>query len=62
MSALHMVPEEALLDELELELEAEIDIEIMPDDSDATPMLTSISLCTAGCTSRGGGSRCSWCC
>lgn len=45
-----------------MDIDLEIDIDAMPTDADAQPMITSISLCTAGCTSPGGGSQCSWCC
>ena len=45
------------------DIEFDIDIDIMPTSADdSVPMLTSISLCTGGCTSAGGGSMCSWCC
>ncbi|MEV7652236.1 gallidermin/nisin family lantibiotic [Kocuria marina] len=45
-----------------MDIDLEIDIDAMPTDADAQPMITSISLCTPGCTSPGGGSQCSWCC
>jgi len=45
-----------------LDIDLEIDIDAMPTDSDSAPQITSWSFCTGGCTSRGGGSFCSWCC
>jgi len=40
----------------------DIDLEIGVETVAATPAITSISLCTPGCTSAGGGSNCSFCC
>lgn len=45
-----------------LDIDLEIDIDAMPTDSDSAPEIRSWILCTGGCTSRGGGSFCSWCC
>ena len=45
-----------------LDIDLEIDIDAMPTDSDSAPEIRSWSFCTGGCTSRGGGSFCSWCC
>jgi len=45
-----------------LDIDLEIDIDAMPTDSDSAPEIWSWILCTGGCTSRGGGSFCSWCC
>ncbi len=43
-------------DEFDLDLDVEIS-ELM-----SSPAITSVSLCTPGCTSAGGGSNCSFCC
>jgi len=40
----------------------DLDLEVSVAPMAATPALTSISLCTPGCTSAGGGSNCSFCC
>ena len=42
-------------------LDLDVDIDTMPADT-AFPQFRSISLCTSGCTSQGGGSNCSYCC
>lgn len=42
-------------------LDLDVDIDTMPADT-AFPQFRSISLCTSGCTSQGGGSFCSYCC
>jgi|GEM_PF-1473491 len=42
-------------------LDLDVDIDAMPAAA-ATPQITSVSLCTAFCTSQGGGSFCSFCC
>ncbi|WP_019547644.1 MULTISPECIES: gallidermin/nisin family lantibiotic [Streptomyces] len=40
----------------------DLDLEIGVEKSVAGPAVTSISYCTPGCTSEGGGSGCSHCC
>lgn len=40
----------------------DLDLEIGVEQSVAGPAVTSISVCTPGCTSEGGGSGCSYCC
>nr|PLB80756.1 gallidermin/nisin family lantibiotic [Actinomyces sp. UMB0138] len=48
-----------------METALELDIDISTDDlvtADDEALITSFILCTAGCTSKGGGSLCSWCC
>ncbi|MEU8568900.1 gallidermin/nisin family lantibiotic [Streptomyces pathocidini] len=40
----------------------DLDLEIGVEKSVAGPAITSISYCTPGCTSDGGGSGCSHCC
>ncbi|MFB7178746.1 gallidermin/nisin family lantibiotic [Streptomyces sp. NPDC056257] len=40
----------------------DLDLEIGVEKSIAGPAITSISYCTPGCTSEGGGSGCSHCC
>ncbi|MFF4605292.1 gallidermin/nisin family lantibiotic [Streptomyces sp. NPDC001339] len=40
----------------------DLDLEIGVEKSVAGPAITSISYCTPGCTSEGGGSGCSHCC
>lgn len=40
----------------------DLDMEIGVETVSASPAITSISLCTPGCTSAGGGSMCSFCC
>ncbi|MFJ1614803.1 gallidermin/nisin family lantibiotic [Streptomyces sp. NPDC088251] len=40
----------------------DIDLEIGVERSVAGPAITSVSYCTPGCTSEGGGSGCSHCC
>lgn len=46
----------------DLDIALDMDFDVKPNSSDVGPQITSISLCTAGCTSPGGGSQCSWCC
>lgn len=46
-------------DELDL---FELDLDVSIEKLAVNPMITSVSLCTPGCTSRGGGSNCSFCC
>ncbi|GAA3137947.1 hypothetical protein GCM10010466_31080 [Planomonospora alba] len=40
----------------------QLDLEIGVEQSLASPAITSVSWCTPGCTSEGGGSGCSHCC
>jgi gallidermin/nisin family lantibiotic len=40
----------------------DLDLEVSLVKMDVHPAITSISLCTPGCTSPGGGSNCSFCC
>ncbi|MGW3991866.1 gallidermin/nisin family lantibiotic [Amycolatopsis sp. NPDC004772] len=40
----------------------DLDLEVGVEKMSVTPAITSISLCTPGCTSPGGGSNCSFCC
>ncbi|MEU9621691.1 MULTISPECIES: gallidermin/nisin family lantibiotic [unclassified Streptomyces] len=40
----------------------DLDLEIGVERSVAGPAITSVSYCTPGCTSEGGGSGCSHCC
>jgi gallidermin/nisin family lantibiotic len=40
----------------------DLDLEVGVEKMGVTPAVTSISLCTPGCTSPGGGSNCSFCC
>ncbi|GAA2978702.1 gallidermin/nisin family lantibiotic [Actinokineospora diospyrosa] len=40
----------------------DLDLEVSVEQMSLTPAITSISLCTPGCTSAGGGSNCSFCC
>lgn len=40
----------------------DLDLEMGVETVAASPAVTSISLCTPGCTSAGGGSNCSFCC
>ncbi|GGQ23356.1 MULTISPECIES: gallidermin/nisin family lantibiotic [Streptomyces] len=40
----------------------DLDLEIGVEKSVAGPAITSVSWCTPGCTSEGGGSGCSHCC
>jgi lantibiotic bacteriocin len=40
----------------------DLDLEVGTEKMSITPAVTSILLCTPGCTSPGGGSNCSFCC
>ncbi|MFI5493480.1 gallidermin/nisin family lantibiotic [Actinoplanes sp. NPDC051859] len=40
----------------------DLDVDVNIEMTTASPMVTSWSLCTPGCTSEGGGSQCSFCC
>ncbi|SDC53842.1 gallidermin/nisin family lantibiotic [Actinokineospora iranica] len=40
----------------------DLDLEVGVDTMSVDPAVTSVSLCTPGCTSPGGGSNCSFCC
>jgi len=40
----------------------DLDVQVYEGKMPASPAWTSISLCTPGCTSAGGGSNCSFCC
>ena len=40
----------------------DLDVDVNIEMTTASPMITSVSLCTPGCTSEGGGSQCSFCC
>ncbi|MEW2505761.1 gallidermin/nisin family lantibiotic [Amycolatopsis sp. CA-161197] len=49
----------AVIDDVDL---FDLDLEVGVEQMSVTPAITSISLCTPGCTSPGGGSNCSFCC
>ncbi|MFD7643991.1 gallidermin/nisin family lantibiotic [Kitasatospora sp. NPDC059795] len=48
--------DQGIKDFFELDAQIEVETEI------AGPNVTSLSLCTPGCTSPNGGSACSYCC
>lgn len=45
-----------------VDINLDVDVDDIPMEMIDQVRLTSISLCTPGCTSPGGGSGCSWCC
>lgn len=59
---MHTVPMNAVMENQSEDDLFDLDAEVTVQTSAVTPTITSVSLCTPGCTSPNGGSFCSFCC